>query len=78
MVNLYSVRALAWDLLSLRTARNTKRGGGRSAKELQKEKKLKKEGVALRGAAFLIFIHQFKKENRVREARALSENKPSA
>ena len=45
MVNLYSVRALAWDLLSLRTARHTTRGG-RSAKELQKEKKLKKEGVA--------------------------------
>ena len=76
MVNSYSVRALAWDLLSLRTARNTKRGG-RSAKELQKEKKLKKEGVALRGAAFLIFIHRFKKENRAREARAFSENEPS-
>ena len=77
MVNSYNDRALAWDLLSLRTARNTTRGG-RSAKELQKEKKLKKEGVALRGAAFLILIHQFKKENRAREARALSENEPSA
>ena len=77
MVNSYNDRALAWDLLSLRTARNTTRGG-RSAKELQKEKKLKKEGVALRGAAFLIFIHQFKKENRALEARALSGNDPSA
>ena len=77
MVDSYSVRALAWDLLSLRTAGNTKRVG-RSAKELQKEKKLKKEGVALRGAAFSIFIHPFKKENRAREARALSENEPSA